>query len=54
MTCCDYHRINCRQGRDCPNRKSRVSKSGARVRIIVGITWLYLGVQFCWLVWGML
>ena len=48
MTCCNN---NCRQGRDCPHR---VSKSGARVRIIVGITWLYLLVTFCWLVWRML
>jgi hypothetical protein len=48
MKCCNH---NCRQGRDCPHR---VSKSGAGVLIIIGITGLYLWVKFCWLVWRML
>jgi len=51
MTCCDHHRINCRQGRDCPNR---VSLSGAGVLIFIATLCLSVWAGMDWLFWRML
>jgi len=51
MTCCNQ---NCRQGRDCPHRKSRVSYPGAAVMIILGVGGLFLWVELIQLFWRML